>query len=112
MLTRHEAKPGCEVASILELRAIPDRGHESGCRLGAYTFDLCDPLARVIAAEHAFNLLVELSNAPVQVAEQVMEFADRLTSEVCEFVVHIGQDGGDGTTSAGDADADRNPPIE
>jgi hypothetical protein len=49
-LPGNAANPGCEMAIVLELRPIPNGGHNRcGC-FGPHTLDLGNPLTSVIAA--------------------------------------------------------------
>jgi len=73
VLAWDQAEPSCQMAAILELRAIADGSDHRGCRLWPDPFDPGDPLTRLAGAEHALDLLVKGSDPPVEIAEQIVK---------------------------------------
>jgi hypothetical protein len=60
----------------------------------------------------AINLLVEQANAAVEIAEEIVEFGDRIASHSCQLVVLTGQDLGNRTPRPGNALGNSESAIE
>jgi hypothetical protein len=93
-LPGHKPDPGSEMAAILELGAIADRGDDRRGGLGTDALDLGDALAGRTIAEDAIDLLIEHTNAAVEIVEEIVELVDGFTSQGREVVLEVGQDAG------------------
>lgn len=91
------------MAAVLELRAIADGSDRRRRGLGTDAFDLRDPLAGFVFAEHLVDLLVEGSDPSIEIAKQVVKFGDRLPRHRRQFVALVGRYVGDHPTRSGNA---------
>ncbi len=94
-LPRDEADPGGERATVLELRAVADRGDDRCRGLRPDALDPGDALAGLARAEHPVDLPVEQGDPAVEIADEIIELADRFAGQRRQLVLEVGQDLGD-----------------
>lgn len=108
----HKAQPGGEMAAVLELGAIADRGDDSRGGLRAHTLDLRDPLAGFTRPEDSLDLLIKDWDSPIEIPEQVVQFSDSLTSQCRQIILAIREEFRDQSSGAGDAFGHREAAVK
>jgi hypothetical protein len=78
VLTRHQAQPGSEMATILKVTPIADSSNHGRGGLGTHASNLSDALASLVGFEDRIYLLVEEANARIDLKHEVIETGDDL----------------------------------
>src|SRR6516165_3820536 len=112
MLPGDQPEPGRHMPSVLKLRPIAHGSHDRCGGLGANPFDFSDTLTDLAGLEYGFDLLVEDSDAPIQIAKQIPQLADCLARHRGQFVGDVGQNFRDHAPGTRDGFTKRNSPIE
>lgn len=91
-LSGHKSDPRSKMTSVLELGAVANGCYDRGGRLRPHALDPGDPLAGVVLAKDTVDLLIEGGDPTVEIAEEIVEFRDRLSRHRRELIVMVGQD--------------------
>src|ERR1700732_808706 len=95
MLARHQPEPGRQVAAVLEVGAVANRGYHRGCCLRPDSADLGYPLTHIAGFEDRGDLAIKSFDALVDLKHESVPARDDLSHHFSQLIVGRRQDVGE-----------------
>ena len=77
VLTRHKAKPGCKVTTILKFSSFDNRCNNGCGRFRANAFNFGNTLAGFRLPEHYIDFVIKKVYTTTKIVEEIIEFRNR-----------------------------------